>query len=77
MKNLVGDRLPEISPAISKFLKGSLDFVGLNHYTTLYTRNDRTGIRKFIMRDASTDAAVITTRKLSLSQTSIPNQYNI
>ncbi|KAF3453556.1 hypothetical protein FNV43_RR03996 [Rhamnella rubrinervis] len=61
MKKHVGERLPEISPAISKFIMGSLDFVGINHYTTLYARNDRTLIRKFILRDASTDAAVITT----------------
>ncbi|XP_015897708.2 putative beta-glucosidase 41 isoform X1 [Ziziphus jujuba] len=61
MKKLVGERLPKISPAISKFLTGSLDFVGINHYTTLYARNDRTRIRKFILHDASSDAAVITT----------------
>lgn len=61
MKNLVGERLPEISLEISKFLMGSLDFVGLNHYTTLYARNDRTHIRKLILQDASSDNAVITT----------------
>ncbi|BFG29389.1 hypothetical protein CerSpe_156630 [Prunus speciosa] len=61
MKKLVGQRLPEISQAISKFLVGSLDFVGINHYTTLYARNDRTRIRKFIMHDAISDAAVIIT----------------
>lgn len=61
MQRLVGKRLPEISPKTAKFLLGSLDFVGINHYTTLYARNDRTRIRKFILRDASSDAAVITT----------------
>lgn len=61
MKNLVGERLPEISSEMSKFLMGSLDFVGLNHYTTLYARNDRAHIRKLILRDASSDNAVITT----------------
>lgn len=60
MENLVGERLPEISPEMSEFLKGSLDFVGLNHYTTLYVRNDRMNIRKLILQDASSDAAVIT-----------------
>lgn len=64
MKKLVGQRLPEISQAISKFLVGSVDFVGINHYTTLYARNDRTRIRKFIMQDAISDAAVIITRKM-------------
>ncbi|KAK9938331.1 hypothetical protein M0R45_015078 [Rubus argutus] len=61
MKKLVGKRLPEISHEVSKFLVGSLDFVGINHYTTLYARNDRTRIRKFMLHDAISDAAVITT----------------
>ncbi|KAJ6423293.1 hypothetical protein OIU84_024269 [Salix udensis] len=61
MKKLVGERLPEITQGMSKLLVGSLDFVGINHYTTLYARNDRTRIRKLILQDASSDAAVITT----------------
>lgn len=61
MQQLVGNRLPEISPEMSKLLTGSLDFVGINHYTTLYARNDRTRFRKFVLQDASTDPAVITT----------------
>ncbi|KAG6793931.1 hypothetical protein POTOM_003157 [Populus tomentosa] len=61
MKKLVGERLPEISQGMSKLLVGSFDFVGINHYTTLYVRNDRTRIRKLILQDASSDAAVITT----------------
>jgi hypothetical protein len=65
MKKLVGERLPEISQGMSKLLVGSLDFVGINHYTTLYVRNDRTRIRKLILQDASSDAAVITTCKMS------------
>ncbi|KAM7495516.1 hypothetical protein LguiB_030125 [Lonicera macranthoides] len=60
MKKLVDERLPEISPKVSRFLNGSLDFVGINHYTALYAKNDRTRIRKFILQDASSDAAVIT-----------------
>ncbi|KAL6205601.1 hypothetical protein ACLB2K_022858 [Fragaria x ananassa] len=64
MKKLVGKRLPAISKEVSKFLVGSVDFIGINHYTTLYARNDRTRIRKFILQDATSDAAVITTRKM-------------
>ncbi|XP_051125356.1 putative beta-glucosidase 41 [Andrographis paniculata] len=60
MKKLVAERLPEIDPEVSKLLRGSLDFIGLNHYTTLYARNDRTRVRKLILKDASSDAAVIT-----------------
>ncbi|GKV15795.1 hypothetical protein SLEP1_g26546 [Rubroshorea leprosula] len=61
MKKLVGERLPLILPEISRILLGSLDFIGINHYTTLYVRNDRTRIRKLIFHDASSDTAVITT----------------
>jgi beta-glucosidase len=43
---------------------GSLDFIGINHYTSMYTRNDRTRIHKLVMQDAISDAAVITTGKL-------------
>lgn len=64
MQKLVGDeRLPKISPNMSQFLKGSLDFVGINHYTTLYARNDRFRIREFLLSDAITDSAVVTTCK--------------
>ncbi|KAK3040264.1 hypothetical protein RJ639_028179 [Escallonia herrerae] len=61
MQKLVDDRLPEIRPAVSRLLVGSVDFVGINHYTTLYARNDRTHIRKLILQDASSDTAVIAT----------------
>jgi beta-glucosidase len=61
MQKLAGDRLPQFSTQASKLVSGSLDFVGINHYTTLYARNDRMRIRKLIMNDASTDAAVIPT----------------
>ncbi|XP_043724518.1 putative beta-glucosidase 41 isoform X2 [Telopea speciosissima] len=61
MQNLVADRLPTITTEMSQSLLGTLDFVGINHYTTLYARNDRTKIRKLVLQDASSDAAVITT----------------
>ncbi|XP_062077857.1 putative beta-glucosidase 41 isoform X2 [Humulus lupulus] len=61
MKKFVAERLPKISQATSKLLVGSLDFVGINHYTTLYARNDRARIRKFILQDALSDVAVTTT----------------
>ncbi|KAL8127235.1 putative beta-glucosidase 41 isoform X1 [Apium graveolens] len=61
MQKLVGERLPDISPIVSKSLIGSLDFVGINHYTSLYAKNDKTRVRKFILQDASSDSVVITT----------------
>jgi len=66
MQKLVSERLPEITDATSSLLVGSLDFIGINHYTSLYARNDRTRIHKLIMQDAISDAAVITTGKLLL-----------
>lgn len=74
MKSLVGERLPKISRGTAKFLTGTLDFVGMNHYTSLYARNDRFRIRKLIFNDASTDSNVIPTRKL-LRQSSSPYSY--
>lgn len=63
MKSLVAERLPQITPEMSKTLMGTLDFIGFNHYTTLYVRNDRRRIEKLILQDAYSDAAVITTCK--------------
>lgn len=64
MQKLVAERLPAITPEVSQIIKGSLDFVGINHYTTLYARDDRTRIRKMILQDAMSDSAVITTCKI-------------
>eukprot|EP00252_Welwitschia_mirabilis_P012060 TRINITY_DN2683_c0_g1_i1.p1 TRINITY_DN2683_c0_g1~~TRINITY_DN2683_c0_g1_i1.p1 ORF type:complete len:371 (-),score=21.01 TRINITY_DN2683_c0_g1_i1:710-1822(-) len=63
MKDLVESRLPEFSAEQSALLKGSLDFLGINHYTSLYARNDRWGLRKLIFKDAGSDSLVITTCK--------------
>ncbi|KFK27066.1 hypothetical protein AALP_AA8G330000 [Arabis alpina] len=60
MKGLVEERLPKITPEMSKTIKGAFDYIGINHYTTLYARNDRIRIRKLILQDATSDAAVIT-----------------
>ncbi|KAI3954360.1 hypothetical protein MKW92_028720 [Papaver armeniacum] len=60
MRKLVGERLPKITVETSKLLLGSFDFLGINHYTTLYARNDRSRSKKMILHDATADAAVIT-----------------
>ncbi|KAF3337062.1 Beta-glucosidase 25 [Carex littledalei] len=61
MQSLVGARLPQFSNSESKLVAGSINFLGVNHYTSLYVRNDRTRVRKLIMDDAQTDSAIIKT----------------
>ncbi|XP_047059687.1 beta-glucosidase 3-like isoform X1 [Lolium rigidum] len=49
MKKNVGSRLPSFTKNQSELIKGSLDFIGINHYYSLYV-NDRpleTGVRDY------------------------------
>jgi beta-glucosidase/6-phospho-beta-glucosidase/beta-galactosidase len=39
MHQQVGDRLPEFSKDEIALLQGSLDFIGLNHYTSRFISN--------------------------------------
>jgi len=39
MRTLVGKRLPKFSNKEAKLLAGSMDFLGLNYYTTNYATN--------------------------------------
>lgn len=46
MTSLVGDRLPQFTPAQRKRLTGSFDFLGINHYSTKYytaAKEDKVG----------------------------------
>ncbi|XP_020583548.1 putative beta-glucosidase 41 isoform X2 [Phalaenopsis equestris] len=61
MQKLVGTRLPKFTTEMSNLLTGSLDFLGVNHYTSSYVQNDRSKVRKFLLKDASADAGVIRT----------------
>jgi beta-glucosidase len=36
MQNIVGNRLPKFTKEEVKIVKGSIDFVGINQYTTFY-----------------------------------------
>ena len=40
MKERLGDRLPTFSETEKKLIKGSSDFFGLNHYTTMYASHN-------------------------------------
>lgn len=39
LRNLLKDRLPNLTANDSKALKGSFDFIGVNHYTTHWSQN--------------------------------------
>ncbi|KAL8480724.1 hypothetical protein ACS0TY_027314 [Phlomoides rotata] len=41
MRDRVGNRLPRFSPNQSRQVKGSFDFIGINHYTTWYASKDK------------------------------------
>ena len=44
MEQLAKDRLPEFTPEQVKLIKGSYDFIGMNHYYTKYAhRTDTPG----------------------------------
>ena len=49
MKKNVGSRLPPFTEVQSELIKGSLDFIGINHYFSLYVSDRQTepGIRDY------------------------------
>ncbi|XP_077211412.1 beta glucosidase 40 [Tasmannia lanceolata] len=60
MRKRVGSRLPEFSKAEAALVKGSLDFVGVNHYTTYYARSNLTNIIDVLLNDTFADSGAIT-----------------
>jgi beta-glucosidase len=40
MKKIVGSRLPAFTKQESEMLRGAYDFIGLNHYSSLYIMDD-------------------------------------
>lgn len=43
MRDLIQDRLPSFTEDEATALKGSFDFIGLNHYTAHYVKSDPNG----------------------------------
>lgn len=68
MRTRVGSRLPKFPPAESLAVKGSFDFIGINHYTTWYAKHNGTNIIGVLLNDTLADQGATTLRNaLSLS----------
>ena len=63
MRSIVGSRLPKFSKYEANLVKGSLDFVGINHYTTYYAMYIPNVTNLF--HDYISDSAALALRKLT------------
>ncbi|KAM3248840.1 beta-glucosidase 11 isoform X1 [Capsicum annuum] len=57
MKKNVGSRLPRFSKSESELVKGSLDFIRLNHYSQVYAKDNPTSLEEDL-RDFTMDTGV-------------------
>ncbi|KAJ1687035.1 hypothetical protein LUZ63_018425 [Rhynchospora breviuscula] len=60
MRTRAGDRLPKFSADEAALVKGSLDFVGINHYTTWYAKNNSTNTIGQLLHDTLADSGATT-----------------
>lgn len=63
MRIRVGSRLPNFTKDESSLLKGSLDFVGINHYTTFYASKSTTNLIGVLLNDSVADSGATTLRE--------------
>ncbi|KAM0954378.1 putative beta-glucosidase [Dioscorea sansibarensis] len=75
MKKIVGSRLPIFTKSQSEYLKGSFDFIGLNHYTSLFVADNSAEALAMPIRDFNTDmlAAFTVSRNETPSGKFIPS----
>ncbi|GAB2269945.1 Beta-glucosidase 11 [Dionaea muscipula] len=66
MKTIVGKRLPTFTEDESKLVRGSFDFIGVNHYYTIYIK-DSSSTLEWQLRDFLLDMAVEIRSMLFLS----------
>lgn len=59
MRSRVGVRLPRFTTKEADLVKGSLDFMGINHYTTFYTKDDNSTYIKKFLNDTLADSGSI------------------
>ncbi|KAM7464462.1 hypothetical protein LguiA_032583 [Lonicera macranthoides] len=62
MRSRVQTRLPRFSKVQSSLLKGSLDFVGINHYTTWYAKDNSSNSIGVLLNDSLADSGAIILR---------------
>ncbi|KAH7676639.1 Beta-glucosidase protein [Dioscorea alata] len=55
MKKIVGSRLPVFTKSQSEYLKGTIDFIGLNHYTSAYVADNSVEALAMPIRDYNND----------------------
>ncbi|KAG7029567.1 Beta-glucosidase 40 [Cucurbita argyrosperma subsp. argyrosperma] len=60
MRSRAGERLPRFSQPQAALVKGSLDFVGINHYTTFYAYHNHTSIIGVVLNDTIADSGAFT-----------------
>lgn len=68
MKKNAGTRIPNFTKLESRQVKGSFDFIALNHYTTLYVK-DNSNILEMDVRDLAEDMAAKLICMLTLTDT--------
>nr|CAB3496685.1 unnamed protein product [Digitaria exilis] len=67
MRKRVAERLPKFTADESALVKGALDFMGINHYTTFYTRNNNTNIIGKLLNDTLADTGTVSLRQFHLA----------